>query len=147
MRAAVLAAALLAAAAPAFAQTEAPTPAKGPANERLADLHAPQGKTLVTIDPSKDFPVMKGLIYTQSSTIVQPGTGREMHGHKQNLELTYIVSGVLTVSRNGGPPIAYAAGQTLVNDGDTVHMWANLGKVPVQIINTNIRPGKVGGKD
>ncbi len=48
----------------------------------------------------------------------------------------------LTDSRNGGPPIAYGPGSTLINAGGVQHMWANLGQEPVVFVTTMVRPGR-----
>jgi quercetin dioxygenase-like cupin family protein len=53
-------------------------------------------------------------------------------------EIQYIVSGVLTDQRNGGPPIAYGPGSTLINDVDVTHATLNAGKEPVVLYTTNV---------
>ena len=136
-------AALVALAAPAFAQTPAPPPTLTPLPAgNLAQFKVSGGQRLVTYDLTKDFPEAKGLIYTQTRWVIPPGAGREMHSHKDDLELQHVVSGTLTVQRQGQPPVSYPAGSTVINDTATVHMWANLGKEPLVILNTNVRKGE-----
>ena len=125
---------LLAVAGAASAQTQAP------ANDRLVPEVAPNGAVTATVDFAAEFPQMKGYIFTQTVTTVAPGTGRPLHSHAGAPEIVRILSGTLTDSRNGGPPIAYGPGSTLINAQGTKHMWANLGKEPVVFVATGVKP-------
>ena len=93
-----------------------------------------------TVDFSAEFPQVKGYIFTQTFTTVAPGTGRPLHSHAGAPEIVRILSGTLTDARNGGPPIAYGPGSTLMNAKGTTHMWANLGTEPVVFIATGVKP-------
>ncbi len=129
--AAIVAIAAAAAAGIALAQAPAPT--------KLAPVETPPGKVAAVIDLGSNFPEMKGYAFTQTVTTVPPGTGRAWHAHKGAPEIVHIISGTLTDQRNGGPATQYGPGSTLINDGPTNHMWANLGTEPVVFVNTNVR--------
>ena len=123
--------ALLAMAGAAVAQTPAP--------QRLTPTDAPTGKPLATVDLGAEFPQMKGYVFTQTLNTIAPGTGRAWHSHANNPEIVHILSGTLTEARNGGPPVAYGPGSTLVNAGGIQHMWANLGAEPVVFMAAAIK--------
>ncbi len=125
---------VLLAAGPALAQTAAP--------QRLTPADSTPGKTTATVDLGAEFAQMKGFTLNQSVATVAPGTGRAMHSHAGAPEIVRILSGVLTDSRNGGPPTAYGPGSTLINAQGTQHMWANLGTEPVVFVATSIRAVK-----
>jgi len=120
---------LLMAAAPAWTQTPAP-----PAQKSLAPVEVPPGTVAATIDLGAEFPQMKGYVMAAVLNTVQPGAGKSWHSHKGVPEIVRIISGTLTDSRNGGPPMTYGPGSTLINDGKVSHMWANLGKEPVVMV-------------
>jgi quercetin dioxygenase-like cupin family protein len=122
--------ALVLIAGPAWTQTPAP--------QRLVPNDAKVGDPTATIDLGAEFPQMQGFTFTQSLTTVAPGTGRAWHSHAGSPEIVRILSGTLTDARNGGPPKTYGPGSTLVNDGKTQHMWANLGSEPVILLATAV---------
>ena len=118
----------------AFAQSAAP--------QRLAPTDAPGGTVTASVDLGAEFPQMKGYVFTQTLTTVAPGSGRAWHSHAGMPEIVRILSGTLTDARNGGSPVAYGPGSTLINAGGTQHTWANLGKEPVVFVATAIRMPK-----
>jgi quercetin dioxygenase-like cupin family protein len=109
---------------------------------KLAPVEAPAGVQTASVDLGAEFPQMKGYVFAQSLTTVQPGTGRALHTHASKPEIVRILSGTLTEVRNGGAPVAYGPGSTLVNAAGAQHMWANLGTEPVVFVATVIRPAK-----
>jgi quercetin dioxygenase-like cupin family protein len=116
--------------------------AQVPAPQRLVPNDAKPGIPTATIDLGNEFPQMKGFILRQTLATVEPGTGRAWHSHAQSPEIARILSGTLTEARNGGLPTAYGPGSTLVNDGKTEHMWANMGSEPVVMLLTSVHEAK-----
>ena len=115
--------------------------AQAPAPDRLVPPVAPNGTVMATVDLAAEFPQMpqlKGYTFTQTISTVAPGTGRPLHSHAGKPEIVRILSGTLTDARNGGAPVAYGPGSTLINAKGTQHMWANLGTEPVVFIATAI---------
>ena len=125
---ALLAAAVIASGASgAYAQTTLPAPIHGPVGERLG-----------VIDLAKAFPQMKGYELRLSRLTIPPGGGLTLHSHKQMPEIVYIVSGHLTEQRNGGAPVVYGPGSTLINDETVTHMVLNQTNEPVIYIGTHV---------
>jgi quercetin dioxygenase-like cupin family protein len=104
----------------AVAQDVLPAPTLGVAGEKLG-----------RIDLGAAFPVMQGYELRLSRLTVPPGGGLAPHSHKGLPEIIYIASGRLTDQRNGGPPIVYGPGSTLINDDATTHAVLNQGTEPV----------------
>jgi quercetin dioxygenase-like cupin family protein len=94
---------------------------------------------LGSIDLGQEFPAMAGYRMTLFLTSLPPGGGLKAHSHKGAPEIVHIVSGTLTDARNGGPPIAYGPGSTLINDGSVTHATLNLGQEPVVYYTANVR--------
>jgi quercetin dioxygenase-like cupin family protein len=109
----------------------------------LADLAAPtarpQSTALASIDLGQEFPDMAGYRLTLFLTTLPPGGGLKAHPHKGAPEIVHIVSGTLTDARNGGPPITYGPGSTLINDGSVTHATLNQGQDPVVYYTANVR--------
>ena len=125
---ALLAAAVIASGASgAYAQPTLPAPIHGPVGERLG-----------VIDLAKAFPQMKGYELRLSRLTIPPGGGLTLHSHKQMPEIVYIVSGHLTEQRNGGAPVVYGPGSTLINDETVTHMVLNQTNEPVIYIGTHV---------
>ena len=103
------------------------------------------GKKLgvIDIDPVA-FPCMKGYQLGLSLTTAVPGAGLAPHSHKPQWEVVQIVSGVLSVQRNGGPIEDHGPGDVMLND-QTVgrHQVLNRGTVPVVFYTAAL--GKPGG--
>jgi mannose-6-phosphate isomerase-like protein (cupin superfamily) len=127
MKGAVLAAAIVFSASSAYAQTALPAP-----------THSPTGERLGVIDLGKAFPQMAGYELRLSRLIVAPGAGLTLHSHKAMPEIVYIVSGHLTEQRNGGAPVVYGPGATLINDETVTHMVLNQTQEPVVYIGTHV---------
>ena len=125
-------------------QAQAPA-ARSPSNQLVPTAAAPPVST-ANVDLGNEFPQLEGYRFTQNFYTIAPGTGRAMHGHAGAPEIVRILSGTLTDSRNGGPPIAYGPGSTILNLKDTNHMWANLGTEPVVFIATSIKSPQPAGR-
>ena len=108
--------------------------------QSLVSAEAPVTNPVASIDLGKEFPAMKGYNLQQTWNVIAPNTGRKAHSHKDQPEIVRIISGVLTDQRVGGQPVKYGPGSNIVNDGTTVHMWANFGTEPVVMVNTSIKP-------
>lgn len=124
---AVLAALALAASGAAHAADTLPAPA-----------HSVTGEKLGMVDLGKAFPQMKGFELRLSRLTVPPGAGLAPHSHKQIPEIVYIVSGHLTEQRNGGAPVVYGPGTTLINDETVTHAVLNQGTETVVYYGTHV---------
>ena len=93
---------------------------------------------------SRRFPCMKGYQLGLSITTAQPGAGLAPHSHKAQWEVVQVVSGVLSVQRNGGPIEDHGPGDVMLND-QTVgrHQVLNRGTVPAVFYTAAL--GKPGG--
>lgn len=107
-------------------------------NTLPAPTHSPTGERLGVIDLGKAFPQMKGYELRLSRLTIPPGGGLTLHSHKEMPEIVYIVSGHLTEQRNGGTPVVYGPGSTLINDETVTHMVLNQTNEPVVYIGTHV---------
>ena len=142
--AAALTAALVLPAAAQNAPAPGTAPPVAPGAARLAPVETPVGQVTALIDLGTEFPALKGYNFTQSYTVIPPGTGRAMHSHAAFPEIVRVLQGGQTDSRNGGPPLPHGPGSTMINTSGVTHMWANLAKQPVVFVNTTIRAQRPG---
>jgi quercetin dioxygenase-like cupin family protein len=123
----IAAAAIALSASGAHAQATLPAPTHGPVGERLG-----------VIDLAKAFPQMQGYELRLSRLTIAPGAGLTLHSHRAMPEIVYIVSGHLTEQRNGGAPVVYGPGSTLINDETVTHTVLNQTNEPVIYIGTHV---------
>jgi quercetin dioxygenase-like cupin family protein len=98
---------------------------------------------LIDVDPVA-FPCMKGYQLGLSYTIALPGAGLAPHSHKAQWEVVQIVSGKLSVQRNGGPIEDHGPGDVILNDQSIGrHSVLNRGTEPVVFYTAAL--GKPGG--
>ena len=97
------------------------------------------GHPLANIDLGKAFPDLNGYVLQVSRLELPPnGGGLPLHSHKEMPEIVYIVSGHLTEQRNGGAPVVYGPGSTLINDETVTHAVLNQTNEPVIYIGTHV---------
>jgi quercetin dioxygenase-like cupin family protein len=112
-----------------------------------AMLPAPTGPqqnlVLATSDLGETFPALSGYILTLRRTTVPPGAGLAVHSHTNLPEIEYIVSGVLSEQRVGGPIVAHGPGAAVVNNAGVTHAVINQGAEPVVYYAASVsRPAK-----
>jgi len=69
---------------------------------------------------------------------VEPGGVAAVHNHKGRPALAYIAQGTLTEHREGSVAKDYPAGDTIVEDKDTVHWAENRGSEPAVVIAVDV---------
>jgi quercetin dioxygenase-like cupin family protein len=69
---------------------------------------------------------------------IEPGGVAAVHSHKGRPAVAYVVQGTLTEHREGGGTKDHPAGDTLVEDKDTVHWAENKGSEPAVIVAVDV---------
>ena len=69
---------------------------------------------------------------------VEPGGTVGFHSHGQRPALTYVLSGVLTEHRKGGPDRTYNPGEVITESTDVDHWAENKGGEPVVLISVDL---------
>ena len=74
-----------------------------------------------------------------SRVTVAPGAFFPAHSHADAPEIIYVVEGVLTEERNGGPAVDHGAGSVLTMTKDVTHTLANRAAAPTIYMSTSVR--------
>ena len=69
---------------------------------------------------------------------VEPGGTVGFHSHAQRPALTYVLSGVLTEHRKGGPDRTYNPGEVITESTDVDHWAENKAGEPVVLISVDL---------
>jgi quercetin dioxygenase-like cupin family protein len=69
---------------------------------------------------------------------IEPGGVAAVHSHKGRPAVAYIVKGTLTEHREGGETKEHPAGDTIVENKDTVHWAENTGSEPTVVVAVDV---------
>ncbi len=95
-------------------------------------------KVLGSIDLGPEIEGMAGRVLRMSYVTVAPGGGLAAHSHDGRPEIIYVVQGILTEERNGGPAIDHKAGDVLVMKTGITHAISNHSAEPAIFISAPI---------
>jgi quercetin dioxygenase-like cupin family protein len=107
----------------------------------VASAQTPKGfdiKVLGSIDLGPEIEGMAGRVLRMSYVTVAPGGGLAAHSHDGRPEIIYVVQGILTEERNGGPAIDHKAGDVLVMKTGITHALSNRSAEPAVFISAPI---------
>jgi quercetin dioxygenase-like cupin family protein len=107
----------------------------------VASAQTPKGfdiKVLGSIDLGPEIEGMAGRVLRMSYVTVAPGGGLAAHSHDGRPEIIYVVQGILTEERNGGPAIDHKAGDVLVMKTGIIHALSNHSTEPAVFISAPI---------
>jgi quercetin dioxygenase-like cupin family protein len=107
----------------------------------LASAQTPKGfdvKILGSIDLGPEIEGMAGRVLRMSYVTVAPGGGLAAHSHDGRPEIIYVVQGILTEERNGGPAIDHKAGDVLVMKTGITHALSNHSAEPAVFVSAPI---------
>jgi quercetin dioxygenase-like cupin family protein len=107
----------------------------------VASAQTPKGfdiKVLGSIDLGPEIEGMAGRVLRMSYVTVAPGGGLAAHSHDGRPEIIYVVQGILTEERNGGPAIDHKAGDVLVMKTGVTHALSNHSAEPAVFISAPI---------
>jgi quercetin dioxygenase-like cupin family protein len=79
------------------------------------------------------YPVTDRAEVTAMTVELAPGAETGWHKHPVPV-YAYVISGNLTVELEGGKPLTYGAGETVIEVVDTLHNGKNSGKEPVKLV-------------
>ncbi len=119
-------AALLAAAAVATVQAQAPEPRKGPT-----------AKPLLNLDLASEIDRVQGRALRMQLTTYDPGAGNQPHSHKDRPEVVYVLSGKI-IDHRGDAAKEYGPGDSFTAGRDTIHWMENKGTVPAVMLISGI---------
>ncbi len=106
-----------------------------------SSAQAPVGfhvKVLGTIDLAGEIPGLSNYVLRLSHVTLDPGGSLAEHSHDGRPEVVYILSGVLSESRNGGPLQDYKAGTSFITKTGIRHSFLNRGTEPAVWISAPI---------
>ncbi len=109
--------------------------ATGPAAAQAVGMHV---KVLGSIDLAGEFPAMSDYVLRLSHVTLDPGGSLAAHSHDGRPEVVYVLSGVLSESRNGGPLQDYKAGDSFITKTGITHSFLNRGTEPAVWISAPI---------
>jgi quercetin dioxygenase-like cupin family protein len=95
-------------------------------------------KVLGSIDLGPEIDGMAGRVLRMSYVTVAPGGGLTAHSHDGRPEIIYVVQGILTEERNGGPAIDHKAGDVLIMKTGITHALSNRSADPAIFISAPI---------
>ena len=95
-------------------------------------------KVLGSIDLGPEIDGMAGRVLRMSYVTVAPGGGLTAHSHDGRPEIIYVVQGILTEERNGGPPVDHKAGDVLIMKTGITHALSNRSADPAIFISAPI---------
>jgi quercetin dioxygenase-like cupin family protein len=95
-------------------------------------------KVLGSIDLGPEIDGMAGRVLRMSYVTVAPGGGLTAHSHDGRPEIIYVVQGILTEERNGGPPVDHKAGDVLIMKTGITHVLSNRSADPAIFISAPI---------
>jgi quercetin dioxygenase-like cupin family protein len=82
-------------------------------------------KVLGSIDLGPEIDGMAGRVLRMSYVTIAPGGGLTAHSHDGRPEIVYVVQGILTEERNGGPAVDHKAGDVLIMKTGITHALSN----------------------
>ena len=82
-------------------------------------------KVLGSIDLGPEIDGMAGRVLRMSYVTVAPGGGLAAHSHDGRPEIIYVVQGILTEERNGGPAVDHKPGDVLIMKTGITHALSN----------------------
>jgi quercetin dioxygenase-like cupin family protein len=106
-----------------------------------ASAQTPKGfdiKVLGSIDLGPEIDGMADRVLRMSYVTVAPGGGLAAHSHDGRPEIIYVVQGILTEERNGGPAIDHKPGDVLVMKTGITHALSNHSAEPAIFISAPI---------
>jgi len=113
-----------------FAQSAPPTEHKGLSVESLGFVPAESMSAQVDLD---------GHILLLRRIIIQPGGQIAKHSAESTPAVVYMVSGTWTEGRTSGET-EHSAGDTFIEDKNTVHWFYNRGEEPATALVCDIKP-------
>ncbi len=122
--------AISAASAPALADGHFPTEHKGLAVEQLGVVPAESMERQVGLD---------GHILLLRRITIEPGGQIAHHSAAKVPGVVYMESGAWTEGRESGETV-HSAGETFIEDADTVHWFFNKGDEPASALVCDIKP-------
>jgi quercetin dioxygenase-like cupin family protein len=106
-----------------------------------ASAQTPKGfdvKVLGSIDLGPEIDGMAGRVLRMSYVTVAPGGGLAAHSHDGRPEIIYVVQGILTEERNGGPAVDHKPGDVLVMKTGITHALSNHSAEPAIFISAPV---------
>ena len=95
-------------------------------------------KRLATIDLPGEIEDFTGHVLRLSHTTIRPGGYLAAHGHIARPEIIYMLSGVLTETRDART-VEYRPGDTLVMSNGVTHSLENRGSAEVVYLSITVR--------
>ena len=107
----------------------------------VASAQTAQGfdvKVLGSIDLGPDIDGMADRVLRMSYVTVAPGGGLTAHSHDGRPEIIYVVQGILTEARNGGPAVDHKPGDVLIMKTGITHALSNRSADPAIFISAPV---------
>ena len=95
-------------------------------------------KVLGSIDLGPEIEGMSDRVLRMSYVTIAPGGGLTAHSHDRRPEIIYVVQGILTEERNGGPAIDHKPGDVLIMKTGISHALSNHSADPAIFISAPV---------
>jgi quercetin dioxygenase-like cupin family protein len=95
-------------------------------------------KVLGSIDLAGEIDGVADRVLRMSYVTIAPGGGLAAHSHDGRPEIIYVVQGILTEARNGGPPVDHKPGDVLIMKTGITHALSNRSAEPAIFISAPV---------
>jgi quercetin dioxygenase-like cupin family protein len=106
-----------------------------------ASAQTPKGfdiKVLGSIDLGPEIDGMAGRVLRMSYVTVAPGGELAAHSHDGRPEIIYVLQGILTEARNGGPAVDHKPGDVLIMKTGVTHALSNRSAEPAIYVSAPV---------